>query len=195
MLPSWLTQCVNFQRQDFLPNFYLAWDHTLQENKIILLHCRFLKQLKPRGKRPKRTNHEEFCLLSRWGQNKENWIQHVPGNKSGAPWLQSWNAGRMRWKLSVLNCRLSWGMRSRHRTGNLARITCSTNSSRNNPKNQFHESISETGRRETSGRVCYESVERPEIQLICRLTTEGISDKRSSDVSAMAVSWVDYNSS
>lgn len=137
MLPSWLTQCVNFQRQDFLPNFYLAWDHTLQENKIILLHCRFLKQLKPRGKRPKRTNHEEFCLLSRWGQNKENWIQHVPGNKSGAPWLQSWNAGRMRWKLSVLNCRLSWGMRNRHRTGNLARITCSTNSSRNNPKNNF----------------------------------------------------------
>lgn len=144
---------------------------------------------------PKRTNHEEFCLLSRWGQNKENWIQHVPGNKSGAPWLQSWNAGRMRWKLSVLNCRLSWGMRNRHRTGNLARITCSTNSSRNNPKNQFHESISETGRRETSGRVCYESVEGPEIQLIRRPTTEGISDKRSSDVSAMSVSWVDYNSS
>ena len=93
----------------------------------------------------------------------------------------------MRWKLSVLNCRLSWGMRNRHRTGNLARITCSTNSSRNNPKNQFHESISETGRRETSGRVCYESVEGPEIQLIRRPTTEGISDKRSSDVSAMSV--------
>lgn len=43
------------------------------------------------------------------GLNKGNLIQHVPGNKSGTTWLQSWNVGRMVWKLSVLNCRAELG--------------------------------------------------------------------------------------
>lgn len=52
---------------------------------------------------------------------------------------------------SALNCRLIWGLRSRNLTGHLACITCSTNSSRNNPKKQSHESLSETGQKETVG--------------------------------------------
>lgn len=79
-------------------------------------------------------------------------------------------------------------MRGRHLTGYLARISCSANSSRNNPKKQFHKSLSDTGQEQTSGRVCSQPEERPEIQLIRRPTTEGMNDKRSSNVSAIAVS-------
>lgn len=66
------------------------------------------------------------------------------------------------WKAVCSELQAELGDEGRHLTGYLARISCSANSSRNNLK-QFHKSLSDTGQEQTSGRVCSQPEERPEI--------------------------------